>query len=260
MPSRKHIVVVQDLASRFPAGKIVTSTKASSVIPALTDIYDNYGNPEQQLSDNGTPFNSNAMNSFCRERNIEMAKIPPLHLSANPAETFMKSIRKSMKIAHHNNTSEKKVLAQLLSNYRDTPHPSTGVTPNDMLFPQSVFPRKDITEQTIKTAQKRDELLKQGRTDKVNSTKYRKLSTFEIGDRVLIRNFTKTSKYDPYFLCDPLEIIDIANGGCRLTLKRISNGKLYQRHPDDVKLFYNPYIYIMIVKISVITMTMKNSC
>ena len=171
MPSRKHIVVVQDLASRFPAGKIVTSMKASSVILALTDIYDNCGNPEQQLSDNGTPFNT--MNSFCRERNIEMAKIPPLHPSANPAETFMKSIGKSMKIAHHNNTSEKKVLAQLLSNYRDTPHPSTGVTPNDMLFqhlPQSVFPRKDITEQTIKTAQKRDELLKQGRTEKVNST------------------------------------------------------------------------------------------
>ena len=75
----------------------------------------------------------------------------------------------------------------------------------------------------------------------MNSTKYCKLSTFQIGDRVLIRNFTKTSKYDPYFVCDPLEIIDIANGGCRLTLKRISNGKLYQRHPDDVKMFYNPY-------------------
>ena len=61
MPSRNHIVVVQDIASRFPAAKLVRSTKASSVIPAMASIYDDFGNPEVQLSDNGPPFNSSAM-------------------------------------------------------------------------------------------------------------------------------------------------------------------------------------------------------
>ena len=45
MPSRNHVVVVQDLASRFPAAKLVKSTKASNVLPAMADIYDNFGNP-----------------------------------------------------------------------------------------------------------------------------------------------------------------------------------------------------------------------
>ena len=99
-----------------------------------------------------TPFNSQAMASFCQSRNIEMEKIPPLHPSANPAETFMKSVGKTMKIAHQHRTSEKDALSQLLSNYRDTPHPATGITPNDMLFrdpPQSSFPRRNISEQSI---------------------------------------------------------------------------------------------------------------
>ena len=34
MPSSKHIVVVQDLASRLPAAKLVASTKATHVLPA----------------------------------------------------------------------------------------------------------------------------------------------------------------------------------------------------------------------------------
>ena len=73
----------------------------------------------------------------------------------------MKSIGKAMKIAHHNKIPEKRALTTLLSNYRDTPHPATGTTPNDMLFrhpPQSVFPRKNITEHDVKNAQKRDKL------------------------------------------------------------------------------------------------------
>lgn len=47
MPSSKHVVVVQDLASRFPVAKIVSSTSASKVLPAMSDIYDAYGNPKK---------------------------------------------------------------------------------------------------------------------------------------------------------------------------------------------------------------------
>ena len=75
MPSMKHIVVVQDLKSRFPVAKIVTSTKSNKVIPALADIYDAFGNPEIQLSDNGCPFNSKAMADFAKERNITLQNI-----------------------------------------------------------------------------------------------------------------------------------------------------------------------------------------
>ena len=36
---------------------LVKSNNADKVIPALAEIYKNYGNPENQLSENGPPFN-----------------------------------------------------------------------------------------------------------------------------------------------------------------------------------------------------------
>ena len=239
MPSSKHIVVVQDLKSRLPAAKIVTSTKASIAIPAIADIYDSFGNPENQLSDNGCPFNSRAMEDFATKRNINLQKIPPLHPSANPVETFMKPLGKTMKIAKHNNASEKQALSQLLSNYRDTPHPATGISPA-MFFrnpPNSIFPRVDTDDNEIAAAYVKDNTTKQVREDNINSLKYRKYSQFKEGEVVLIRNLNKSSKYDPVFQPLPCTIVAIADKGRRLTLER--DGKTYCWHPDDVKRYIN---------------------
>ena len=239
MPSRNHIVVVQDLASRFPAAKLVRSTKASNVIPVMTEIYNNFGNPEIQLSDNGPPFNSAAMDQFCKSRNIETEKIPPLHPSANPAETFMKSVGKTMKIAHQHKQGEAAALSNLLNNYRNTPHPATRITPNDMFFrdsPQSIFPRKKVCDDDVYNARIHDANTKQKRQESINAGKYRKSSQYVVGDTVRIRNYNRTSKYHPYFQYEPLQITDVQNGGRCLTLQRICDGAMFQRHPDDVKL------------------------
>ena len=64
IPSNNHVVVVQDLGSRFPAAKLVTSPRSTKVIPALKEIYNAYGNLEIQISDNGPPFKSKAMENF----------------------------------------------------------------------------------------------------------------------------------------------------------------------------------------------------
>ena len=173
MPSSKHIVVVQDLASRFPAAKIVSSTAADKVIPAMTELYDSYGNPDVQLSDNGPPFNSAAMCKFADDRNIKLEKIPPMHPSANPVETFMRPIGKTMKIAHHTGVSEKQALNNLLNNYRDTPHPSTGIPPAAMLFRSSMsgaFPTRTVTDDDVKAAIYHDQQQKSEKEEHVNNS------------------------------------------------------------------------------------------
>ena len=58
LPSSKHVVVVQDLSSRYPVAKLVNSTKADQVLPVLEQTYDLFGNPRIQVSDNGPPFSS----------------------------------------------------------------------------------------------------------------------------------------------------------------------------------------------------------
>ena len=243
MPSRNHVVVVQDLASRFPVAKLVSSTSADKVLPALSEIYNAYGNPEEQLSDNGPPFNSAAMVKFANERDINLEKIPPLHPSANPAETFMRPLGKAMKIAHHNNQEEKKTIENLLQNYRDTPHPSTGVPPAAMLFRDAmtgVFPRKPVSEQQIKGARQHDEDVKARREDHTNSSKYKQSSNIHLGDQVLVRNYHKTSKYHPLFSPEQFVVIEVADHGRKLKIERINDGKTLVRHPDDLKSYILP--------------------
>ena len=134
MPSNNHVLVVQDLGSRFPTAKLLTSPKSTKVIPALEEIYNAYGNPVIQISDNGQPFNSKVMEYFTQNINIEMKKIQPFHPSSNPVETLMEQLGKTMKIAHLHYQPEKKTLESFLQNYRDTPHPATGVFPAAMMF------------------------------------------------------------------------------------------------------------------------------
>ena len=43
LPTEKHILVAQDILTRYPAAKIVSSTNLYKVILALNDIYMNYG-------------------------------------------------------------------------------------------------------------------------------------------------------------------------------------------------------------------------
>ena len=52
LPSSHHVLVVQDLAFRYPGTKIVKSTNAKSVILILRDTCDLFGNPLRQKSDN----------------------------------------------------------------------------------------------------------------------------------------------------------------------------------------------------------------
>ena len=70
MPTRVHVIVVQDSVSRFPAVKLVYSTNSKHVLPALGDIYNNYGKSNFQLSDNGTPFNSKDMGKMAEKHSV----------------------------------------------------------------------------------------------------------------------------------------------------------------------------------------------
>ena len=61
MPSSKHVVVVQDLASNYHAAKIISFSAADRVIPDMADFYDTYRNSTVQLYSNGSRFNCKKM-------------------------------------------------------------------------------------------------------------------------------------------------------------------------------------------------------
>jgi hypothetical protein len=242
MPSSKHVVVAYDLLSRFPAAKLVSSTKAEKVIPALENIYDTYGNPQTQISDNGPPFNSVKMKNFTDGRNITMQPVPPRHPNANPSETFMRPLGKTLKIGHRNHQSEAQNVQEVLNSYRQTPHPSTGIPPADMMFRdglRSTFPRRTVTDDLVAQSRQRDLKLKMKNEEEVNSSKYRQASSFRVGDRVLVRNYKKSSKFDPLFLPEPFVVTVIDGNSNKITIQ--AKGQILDRHPDDIKLFHGVY-------------------
>ena len=100
LPTGKHVLVVQDLLTRYPAAKIVPSTSSSKVIPALHDIYIDYGYPTTHLTDNGPPLNSAEFTSFSKNSDIHQQTIYPDHPQANPAEHIMKPPGKALKAVH----------------------------------------------------------------------------------------------------------------------------------------------------------------
>ena len=239
LPSKNHVVVVQDLASRYPEAKLVKSTKAESVIPVLQRTYAQLGNPNIQLSDNGPPFNSKAMQTFADQHSIVLKKTPPFHPSANPVETFMKPLGKTLKIAHKNKAKESQAIKELLDCYRDTPHPATGVPPNAMLFknqPESSFPTKQLSDTDIEMARLRDKTLKEDRTCDINNRKYKQFTKIEEGDHVLLRNNKRTSKFQPYFGPDTYTVISSLYDGTSVKVQRDTDNKIFIRHLDDVKV------------------------
>ena len=241
MPDKRHVLVVQDSYSRFPAAKIVPSTKSTPVLNALNDIYLSYGNPERHRTDNGPPFNGREFAEFSKQNSIQHTKVFPYHAQANPAETFMRPLGKAMKIANDSGQNRTTALNDLLIGYRSTPHPATGLSPGNMLFRHGYhhdFPRTNNSDQETAAARDHDWQQRQARNHQQNESVKRKATTFDIGDQVLVTNMNRQSKYEPLFERSPYTVISIDGSG--LILCNPSTNQVIRRHKDYVKTYHQP--------------------
>ena len=140
---------------------------------------------------------------------------------------------------------EKKPLSLFLVNYCDNPHSATGVSPTQMIFwdrYQKNLPHKSLSDQEINTARIKDQNKKKTDREKVyNSCRLAKDFSFEIGDYVLIRNYRRRLKFDPYFLQEKFYVIDNLANGNTLLIENTVSGLCLQRHPIDIKLFNDSF-------------------
>ena len=96
-----------------------------------------------------------------------------------------------------------------------------------------------MSDQKIEQARTRDEELKKARTDQINKSKYKQRTFLKVGDRILLRN-NRSSKYHPYFDPRGHTITDILGGGSVIKAQREEDGKIFLRHPDDLKINMTP--------------------
>ena len=235
MPDKQHVIAVIDKSSRFPAAKIVPNTSNKAVTNALTEIYSDFGYPNSHQSDNGPPFNSEAFAKFSSENGIEHIKTYPYHPSGNPVENFMRTIGKNMKIAHQQRGNKKHALNQMLSSYRATPHPSTGIAPGNVMFRsgyQKDFPRTSVEDTVLKEALAADRSNRERKSDEQNASNHRMHSDIQPNQLVYTRNNNK-NKFDPIFGPELHKVVDVKGNGT--ILLRLSDDRIVRRHLDDVK-------------------------
>jgi len=94
------------------------------------------------------------------------------------------------------------------------------------------FPTKPVSNEQIMDAKEKDVVAKQKNEDKVNSSKYRKSSSFSLGDKVLVRDYKRTRKFEPLFTKSPYVVTSFNH---ETQVATVAKGrKTLRRHADDI--------------------------
>jgi len=136
-PDGHYNLVMIDKRSRYPVVKELPSTDFKKVRSAFKEMFATYGTPRRVESDGGPPFNGKDFAEFAKIEGFQHHIVTPEHARANgEAERFMKTLNKAEKIIQ-TKTKDKydrqSMVQDMLTAYRDTPHPATGITPYEAM-------------------------------------------------------------------------------------------------------------------------------
>jgi transposase InsO family protein len=241
----QYVLVVTDDLSKYPVARFISSTNARVNIAALDEIYAMFGYPKTHRTDNGAPFSAYEFKLWSEKHNIRHITTPPRHPRANPAECFMKSIKKALMAAIMIKKSLPETLTGLLRDYRDTPNIETGKTPAAIMFRHQY--RTDIQtpsddqenaedNKMIEEIRKKIDQGKAKRNENFNSKTRTEFQYWEKGQRVLVKDFNKTRKMQPNYINTPFQITDII--GSKITLRPEGSGRTLIRHESDIKRYF----------------------
>ena len=133
-PTNEYLLAVYDEHSRTTLQKLSQNMTTASAITSCKDFFRQYGIPKVIKSDNGPAFISAEWASFARKYNFKHQKITPLHPESNAgAERTMTATNKGIRCAQVAGTDWKIELSKYLKRYNQTPHSSTGFSPNMLL-------------------------------------------------------------------------------------------------------------------------------
>ena len=237
-PDGHYNLVVIDKRTRYPEVEMVHSTATSLTKEKLKKIFATYGTPIQLESDNGPPFNSKEFAEFASQEGFKHHRVTPLHPRANgEAENFMKLINKTEQRAHVQGRPIKLAMQEMLTGYRSTPHPATGVSPYVGMMNRQVRTKLDYLPRITptvddKAVNERDRQYKEKIKQKATN-RNTKEHNFQINDHVLLQQRKRnkwTTDYEPAFYI--IYKID----GSTISARRIKDGREVTRDSSQFKL------------------------
>ena len=133
----KHVVVFQDMLTKWPVVFPVPDQKAERLVRLLCEeIVPMFGVPEVLLSDRGANLLSHLMTDVCTLLGVEKLNTTSYHPECDGmVERFNRTLKTMLcKQASQYGVQWDNHLAGLLWAYRNTPHDSTGEKPSFLMF------------------------------------------------------------------------------------------------------------------------------
>ena len=133
----KHVVVIQDLFTKWPFVFAVPDQKTTRIARLLAEeVIPWFGVPESLLSDRGTNLLSNLMVDLCKMLGVTKLNTTAYHPQCDGAvERFNRTLKTALrKHAARFGCQWDQFLPGILWAYRNTPHSSTGEKPSFLLY------------------------------------------------------------------------------------------------------------------------------
>ncbi|KAG0440539.1 hypothetical protein DMUE_1669 [Dictyocoela muelleri] len=209
----KYIVMGIDYFSRYSFGKIIKSKKVEEIIKFLNYIYSKL-KFKSMTADNGREFNNNKVKKWADDKGIDIFfSILYYHKSNSIIEKLNRTVRNGLRKTT-GSWSEK--LKDVLEVYNTkVNHRGLRVTPEKALLDEN----RDIILNKIKKYE----------TEFKNK---KKLETFQIDQKVLIKNETRKNKMEKEF--NRLGTI-VSKEGKNAYLVRFKNDKILLRHSSQLR-------------------------
>eukprot|EP00795_Rhopilema_esculentum_P003255 gene3255-biopygen1481 len=244
LPTGDYLVVIIDRYSRFPEVEVVSSTKASTLIPKLDRIFAVHGIPDKIQTDNGPPFNGDEFKRYLHILGIKHDRSTPKWPQANgEVERFNQPLGKVIQAAIVEGKPWKQELQRFLLQYRTTPHSTTKVPPCELLFNRQIrgkFPilkRKSIINKH-KIARENEEKSQKYQKMYIDKKRHAKESDIAIGDTVLVKQQYKnkfSSRFDkaPYKVIQRKGTMITAENKTRRITRNVSHFKKFPARVDQ---------------------------
>lgn len=224
----KYYFVLVDSHSKWIEAEMFNSITANMVITYLRKTFARFGLPKQVVSDNGPPFTSAAYGDYLQRNGIKRVLVAPYHPSSNgAAENAVRSVKRALKKAAHENVDTTTALSRFLFSYRNTEHSTTGVAPAVALVGRRLRGRLDLlrpdTTEIVRQAQHEQRERHGGRQREVS-----------VGDTVLVRNYSK-NRHNTWKRGTVLE----KTGPVSFKVQT-QNNEMVKRHVDQLHLDKKP--------------------
>ena len=238
-----HVMI--DELSRWPEVEMVSSTSFEKLHPALERSWGLLGIPDQITHDNGPPYNSHRWRKYAREKGFKLNPCTPEHPKSNGlVERFMGVLVKTVHTAIAGGKDVYTEVQRRLLNYRNTPHPSTGRTPSEMIMLRAArtkIPsiRRGVENTMRKEAKEKDEEKKKTRKEVYDKKHRSKEVKITPGDKVLIKQEKTTIK--PPFDPNPYEVTQVkgtqvtARRGGKERIRNMAKVKLLKHRPEHLR-------------------------